>query len=62
MRIENMNKIIKINNRLKNRKTLLNKRSIYNYNYKNFMYQMNIFKIIGLKKLKNEFNRKFGEY
>ena len=62
MRIENLNKIIKINNRLKNRKTLLNKRSIDNYNYKNFMYQMNKFKNNGTKKWKNEFNRKFSEY
>ena len=62
MRIENLNKIIKINNRLKNRKTLLNKRSIDNYNYKNFMYQMNKFKNNGTKKWKNEFKRKFSEY
>ena len=62
MRIENLNKIIKINNRLKNRDTLLNKRGIDNYNYKNFMYQMNKFKFNGMNKWKNDFIRKFSEY
>ena len=62
MRIENLNKIIKINNRLKNRDVLINKRSMDNYNYKNFMYQMNKFKSNGMNKWKNDFNRIFNEY
>ena len=62
MRIENLNKIIKINNRLKNRDVLINKRSIDNYNYKNFMYQMNKIKSNGMNKWKNDFNRIFNEY
>ena len=62
MRLENLNKIIKINNRLKNRDGLMNKRSIDNYNYKNFMYQMNKFKSNGMNKWKNDFNRKCSEY
>ena len=57
MRIENLNKIIKINNRLKNRDVLINKRSIDNYNYKNFMYQMNKIKSNGMNKWKNDFNK-----
>ena len=62
MRLENLNKIIRINNRLKNRDVLLNKRGIDNYNYKNFMYQMNKFKYKGISKWKNDFYRKFSEY
>ena len=62
IRIENLNKIIKINNRLKNRDSLLNKRGIDNYNYKNFMYEMNKFKNNGINKWKNDFRRKFSEY
>ena len=63
IRIENLNKIIKINNRLKNnRNSLLNKRGIDNYNYKNFMYEMNKFKNNGINKWKNDFRRKFSEY
>ena len=62
IRIENLNKIIKINNRLKNRNSSLNKRGIDNCNYKNFMYEMNKFKNNGIKKWKNDFRRKFSEY
>ena len=62
IRIDNLNKIIKINNRLKNRDSLLNKRGIDNYNYKNFMYEMNKFKNNGINKWKNDFRRKFSEY
>ena len=62
IRIENLNKIMKINNRLKNSSVLLNKRSLDNYNYKNFMYQMNKFKNNELNKWKNDFHRKFNEY
>ena len=64
MRIENLNKIIKINNRLKNRtrNSLLNKRGIDNYNYKNFMYEMTKFKNNGVNKWKTDFRRKFSEY
>ena len=62
MRLENLNKIIRINNRLKTRDITLNKRGIDNYNYKNFMYQMNKFKYKGVNKWKNEFKRKFNEY
>ena len=61
-RIENLNKIIKINNRLKNRNSMLNKRGIDNYNYKNFMYEMNKFKNNGINKWKKDFKRKFSEY
>ena len=62
MRLENLNKIIRINNRLKTRDITLNKRGIDNYNYKNFMYQMNKFKYKGVNKWKNDFKRKFNEY
>ena len=62
MRIENLNKIIKINNRLKNRDISLYKKGIENYNYKNFMYQMNKFKNNRMNKWKNDFIRKFSEY
>ena len=64
MRIENLNKIIKINNRLNNRtrNSLLNKRGIDNYNYKNFMYEMTKFKNNGVNKWKTDFRRKFSEY
>ena len=65
MRIENLTKIIEINNRLKNKdvlNVLISKRGIDNYNYKNFMYEMNKFKNNGINRWKNEFNRKFNEY
>ena len=62
MRLDNLKKIMKIKDTLRNGSVILNKRHIDNYNYKNFMYQMKKFKNNGINKWRNDFKRKFYEY